>query len=146
MTTQSLQVLVFIANEQKPRFISVKVKGGWAQVGDVMTKIRPLIEGTKGKGSSMSVTTMTGLPGPLGLRFNPPFQCFHRDWFLQDGSPLNIPALRWQLEDYGSEAHPWAGNLIVVKLESLLGDELLDVTEEDLPELRKWFSRYNRKY
>ncbi|KAG8851989.1 hypothetical protein FRB96_009005 [Tulasnella sp. 330] len=111
---------------------------------ETVVNFQPIVE-AKGERSVMSVMSLRGLPGPAGPIFNPPFFCYHRDRFLFDESPINLPILRWQIEECGSPGHPWSGNVVIVRGRDQRGGYYVDVKEEDIPELRRFFARCARK-
>jgi len=133
------------ANEDGPRFLSVQVKDE-LEDGELITRVdfKSIVEGSTGEKSNMILMMVTGLGGPNGPHFNPPFMAYHNDCFLYDGSPTNKSIFKWQMEEFGSPGYPWASSFVLVRMKTQWGSVLVDVTEDDLPGLKLYFSRYVR--
>ncbi|TFK46359.1 hypothetical protein OE88DRAFT_1667677 [Heliocybe sulcata] len=73
-----------------------------------------------------------------------PFMVWYNDTFLLDGSPINRCI---QTLTRNRAMHPWAGNVLVMKLysSSMYEGKYMDADLEDLPTIRAYFTEYGRE-
>ncbi|EPQ58677.1 hypothetical protein GLOTRDRAFT_127167 [Gloeophyllum trabeum ATCC 11539] len=124
----------------QPRFVKIKCK---VEPNDE--------EPGYGKGYMFDSTPFIGERGwPLcvdrmginGPALKNPFLIWHREMFLEDGSPINRCIQRMT---NNQAAHPWAGNILVMKHDQsnlTYNSIYVDATADDIPVVATYFSKY----